>query len=226
MTRRIITLAVTILTALSALTTVDAASKIKDVDYDGKGVVEVEFYDKVSYNNPKVTVKDASGKIYSAKIIEKDNDDLDFKVANLASGKNYTFTISGVKFTKNGKYTTVSGTFKTPASKAKVKKVQPATPKVNKRTTLAIKKVEYDFKDKELEISFNNKVNYKNLKVTVQDNSGKKYKVRINEKDDDDLEVIVFGLKKGKTYKVTVSGVAKRGTTGYITVTTTLKVGK
>ena len=225
MTRRIITLVVTILTALSALTTVDAASKIKEVEYDGKGVVEVEFDGKVTYSNPKVTVKDASGKAYSATIIEKDDDDLEFKVANIASGTNYTFTISGIKFMGSSGYTSVSGTFKTPASKTTATTNKPTTTTSAKVTALTIKEVEYDLKDKELEIDFNSKVQYKNPKVTVQDSNGKTFEAKIYSKDDDDLEAIVFGLQKGKTYKVTVSGVAKRGTTGYTTVTATLKVG-
>ena len=37
------------------------APKVKDVEYEGKGVVQVEFRHDVRYRNVNVTVKDAEG---------------------------------------------------------------------------------------------------------------------------------------------------------------------
>ena len=221
MKRKLFVALVSVFTLFTTLLNVNAAASIKEVDYDGKGEVEVEFAENVTYNNPKVTVKDASGKTYSATIIEKDNDSLEFKVNNLSSGTNYSFTISGVKFRSGNSFTSVSGSFKTPVKKQN----NPTTPKPTTNTLLKVKEVEYDFKDKELEIEFNTKVQYKNPKVLVKDNSGKTFEAKIYNKGDDDLEAIVFGLEKGKTYSATITGVAKRGTATYTTITTNFRVG-
>lgn len=142
--------------------------------------MEVEFRKDVQYKSAKVTVKDSSGKTYTARITEKDEDDLTFKVSNIAAGKTYTYTISGVRAGRSGSYGKVTGTFKTPA----VKKP-------------AITELDFDRGDRELDIEFNGRVQYKNLKVTVTDAKGKSYTVKVLEKDSEGLEVRVSGLKKG-----------------------------
>ena len=176
-----------------------AAPAIKKVEYEGNGKVEVDFTKKnVQYKSAKVTVKDDSGKSYTAKISEKDKDDLTFKVSSIAPGKTYTFKISGVRAGKSGSYESVSGSFKVPAAKE-----------------LAIKDVDCDVKDKEVEVEFNTKVQYKNLKVTVKDSSGKSYSTTVREKESDGLELRVKNLSKGKTYTIKVSGVRVKGSGSY-----------
>ena len=49
-----------------------------------------------------------------------------------------------------------------------------------------VRKAEYEGKGR-VEVDFNSKVRYKNVKVTVKDNKGAGYSTKINEKDDDDL---------------------------------------
>ncbi len=186
--------AVIVSLAASALA---ATPVIKKTEYEGNGYVEVDFKKNVQYRNLKVTVKDASGKSCTAKVIEKDKDDLTFYVKGVEAGAKYAYTISGVRAGKSGAFTSVSGSFKVPAAK------------------LAIKKVKYDRRDKELEIKFKTNVEYKNLKVTVKDASGKSYKVSKTEKDRDEVEVRVKGLTKGEKYTVTVSGVRAEGASGY-----------
>ena len=168
---------------------------VKKVKYEGGKKVEVSFKGRVSYSKPKVTVKSSNGKTLSAKITDKDKDDIEFSVSGLEAGGKYSFTISGVRAGTSGSYGKVTGSFTVPAKAAK----------------LSIKKVKYDSKDKELDIDFNGEVKYKSVKVVVKDSSGKKYTTRITDKGNDDLEVKVSGLKKGKSYKVTVSGVALKG---------------
>ena len=169
-----------------------SAPTVKKVTYEGGKKVEVDFSGRVSYKSPKVTVADNSGNKLSAKIVDRDTDDIKFTVSGLKAGGTYTFTISGVRAGSSGTYDTVKGSFSVPSE-------------------VAIRKVKYDKKDRELDISFNGKVKYKKVKITVKDAAGKKYTAKITDKDNDDLEAKVKGLKKGKTYTVIISGVALKG---------------
>jgi len=175
-----------------------AAASIKKTEYEGSGIVDVDFKKNVQYKNAKVTVKDSDGKSYTVKIREKDNDDLKFKVSNIAAGKTYSYTISGVRSGKSGSYGKVSGSFKVPQAAAK---------------TLSIKELDYDRDDRDLEIEFNTKVTYKSVKVKVTDGNGKSYTVKLREKDNDSIDARVTGLKKGTKYTVKVSGV-RAGSSG------------
>lgn len=89
-----------------------AAPRVEDVDYEGKGVVEVEFIGKVKYKNVKVTLKDNKGKKYSAKVLKRDRDDIKFRINKYKTGRTYTATISGVKKWSARKYTKVNAKVK------------------------------------------------------------------------------------------------------------------
>ncbi len=181
---------------------------IKAIKYKNNGNVEVDFKSKVVYKNSKVTVKDSGGKSYSVKATDRDDDDIEFRVNSIVAGKTYTFTISGIKSKWASSYTSISGKFSTPKAKT-----------VNASVT--IKKVEYDADDKELSVDFAQKVKYKNVKATVKDSTGKVYSSWITEKDNDDLEIRVSGLKYGKTYTVYISGVSNINANSYVTVSKT-----
>lgn len=73
------------------------APGVEDVEYKGKGVVEVDFYGDVKYKRAKITVKDNKGKKYKARILKRDDDDIKFKIKKYKTGRNYKITISGVK---------------------------------------------------------------------------------------------------------------------------------
>lgn len=75
-----------------------------------------------------------------------------------------------------------------------------------------------------VEVDFRGKVQYNKMKVTVKDTSGKKYTVKSIRKDNDEVDFTISNFKKGKTYKITVQGIRKRGTKAYGKVTGTLKV--
>lgn len=196
--KKLITL-VLVLTCLvsAAIPAMAATAAIKKTEYEGSGYVEVDFKKDVQYKSVKVTVKDSDGKSYTAKISEKDEDDLTFKVSNIKAGKTYNYTISGVRAGGSGSYGKVSGSFKVPAAKK-----------------LSIKELEYDRGDKEMEIEFSGKVEYSSAKVTVKDSSGKSYTAKIIEKENDGMEVRVSGLKKGSKYTVKVSGVRLKSAGG------------
>lgn len=191
----------TVLLALCAVPAMAEAPKVKKAEYEGNGVVEVSFNaSKVTYKKPAVVVKDAAGSRLTAKIIEKDDDELSFKVTGLKAGNSYTYAISGVRKGNSGAFGKVTGSFKTPSDKP------------------VIKKVKYDKADKELEIDFATKVQFKNLKVSVVDETGKALTVKKVKKGSDDLEVKVVGIEKGARYTVTVSGVRVKGVGKYTTV--------
>ena len=203
MKKRVLAIVMTLLCAVSLIRIpVEAkAQQIKKTEYEGNGKVEVEFFGYVQYKNAKVTVKAPDGTKLTAKITDKDHDDLDFKVKGLKAGTKYTYTISGIRFGKSGKYGSVSGTFKTP------------------KTELFIEKVKYDKRDKELEIEFFTRVQFKNVKVTLIDENGKSTSLKVTDKDKEELEVRASDLKKGKTYTVKVSGVRLYKKGSYTTVT-------
>jgi len=208
MKKKIFALIVAAIIAVSTIVPAFAATPvIKKTEYEGSGIVEVDFKKNVQYKNAKVTVKDSAGKSYTASIKSKDSDDLKFYVKSIKAGKTYTYKISGVRSGGSGNYVSVSGTFKTPAAVTK----------------LAVKSAKYDKSDKELEIDFNTKVQYKNLKVTVKDSAGKSYSVKIREKDNDELTVYIKGLAAGKTYTYKISGIRKSGSGSYGSLSGTFK---
>ena len=196
-------LAVLLLT-MSAVPALAAAPKVKKVECSGSGMVEVEFTtENVRYKNTRVVVKNSAGKKLSVKIVEKDNDDILFKVSGLKAGGKYTYTISGVRAGNSGAYGKVKGSFKAPSNKPKIKKVT------------------FDAVHDNLEIDFATAVQYRNLKVTVKDAAGNKLTVWNIEKDTDELDMDIDGMVKGRKYTVTVSGVRVKGVGKYTKVSKT-----
>ena len=111
-------------------------------------------------------------------------------VANIAEGMDYSFSVNGVRSGYSGEYGSVTDSFYVPGA-----------------GELVIREVDYDADDRELEVEFNGRVSYGELKVEVTDESGASYEVRLREKDGDSVEVYVEGLNRGGEYTVTVSGV-------------------
>ena len=209
MKKKLLALVVSVMTIMATTVPALAATPtIQKTEYEGSGYVEVDFTRNVQYKSAKVTVKDSSGKKYTATIKKKDNDDLLFYVKNIKAGKKYTYTISGVRTGRSGSYKKVSGKFTVPA-----------------KNKVTIKSLDYDREDRELEIDFASKVLYKSAKVTVKDSAGKSYTVKILKKKKDSIEVRVSGLKRKKSYTVKVSGV-RTNTSGssYTSVSKTFTV--
>ncbi len=200
-TRKVVMLMmVAVIFVMSALPAF-AAPQVKKAKVEQKGVVEVDFRTKVQYRNLKITVKDDQGKAYSTRILERDDDELEFRINNYKEGRTYTYTVSGIKKRGETSYSSVSGKVTIPA----------------KSNALKVKKVKYDREDREAEFELSGKVKWRNAKVTISDGS-RNYSVRITDYDNDEIEVYVKGLTRGKTYNYTISGLAKAGTNNFVTL--------
>ena len=184
-----------------ALAAKSKAPKIKKAEYEGSGKVDVDFKYDVEYGKTKITVKDADGKTYKAVITEKDEDDLEFTVKKIVPGKKYTFSIAKVRRAGTKKYYTVKGNFSVPAAKS-----------------VRVKKIEFDEEDDEVSFEFSEDVSWKNpvVKITAE---GKSHVVKIVEKDEEEIEVRVKGIKKGTVYRYKITGTAPYGTKKYKTIT-------
>ena len=208
MMKKIVALMLSLAAVIATVSPVTAASAlIKHTEYEGRGQVEIDFICDVEYKNVKIQVTDPSGNELTVSGIKKDEDEIEFHAAGLKPSTKYSYKISGVREAGTTKYKTVKGTFKTPA------------------TELYIKKVKYDRGDKELEVDFFTRVQYKNLKVTLKDSDGTAVACKVSEKGRDDLELKVpGGLRRGGTYTLTVKGVRVYKTGKYATVAKTFKV--
>lgn len=186
-----------ILIAMQAPSALAANAVIRKVEYEGRGRVEVEFKRNVQYENLGLVVKDADKKAVEATIVGFDEDDIEFIVEKVKPNTRYTFTISGVRAGKSGKYGRVKGSFKTPDESKPV-----------------IENVDFDAEDDELEIEFMGRVEYRNAKAAVKDARGNSLFTEINKKRSDEMELRVAGIVLGEKYTVTVSGVRVKGSTG------------
>lgn len=71
---------------------------IRKVDPDyGDREIEIEFFGKVEYENPTVTITTDAGTACEARITEQENDSLEVAVSDLTRGNTYTVTVSGVR---------------------------------------------------------------------------------------------------------------------------------
>ena len=175
--------------------------EIQKTVYEGFGIVEVEFFRGVQYQNPEVKVQDEQGNTYQAIIWETDDDDITFSVENLSEGRIYSFTIDGVRSGFSGDYGAVKGEFA-----------------VSSQGEAAIKEIDYDGDDRELEIEFHGRVEFDNPTVEIMDNEGNSYETRIREKDRNSIELRVSGLERGRQYRAVVSGVKAEGGDAFVSV--------
>lgn len=188
--KRIFTFVIAAAVLLTAAAALADTPVIKKTEYEGKGFVEVDFRGKVNYNNPAISVTDENGKAYTAEIYELDDDDISFRILNIAEGMNYSVTVNGVRAGVNGAFESVSTDFRVPAV-----------------GELIIADVDFDADDAELEIDFNGRVSYHNPELRVTDAAGTVYAANIVELDDDSIEARVDGLVRGETYSLELSGV-------------------
>lgn len=85
-------------------------ASIQKTTYEGSGKVEVDFrYDVDFRHNVKVTVKDNTGATYATKILDWDDDELEFRILNYKAGRTYTYTIVGVRPDGTTAYNRISG---------------------------------------------------------------------------------------------------------------------
>lgn len=84
-------------------------------------------------------------------------------------------------------------------------------------TQVRIEEVDYEGNGR-VEVEFEGKVKYKNLKLTVKDDRGASYKTSIRKRDNDELDFVIAKVKKGRKYTFTISGVKPRSGGSYGTV--------
>jgi len=185
---------------------VAAAQKVWHADYEGKGKVGIDFDKKVRFNNPKVIVKDTEGNTYKVKITDQETKELEFKILGYAADRKYTYQVSGVRLKGESEFRTIKGQITIPKEDGKAR----------------VKKVEYDRLDKEVSFKFDEKVKWKSPKVVITDGKTS-YVRRITETDRDEIEVKVRNLKKGVTYRYTISGVKGKGNKNYTTISGSFK---
>lgn len=174
-----------------------AFGAVKRSEYEGNGVVEVDFARNVRYGDVQLNVTDASGAAVTAQLLMKDEDDLKFRIENFVPGENYAFSVSGVSAAKGGEALEVTGSIRIPLE-----------------NEVSIRKVEYD-RDGEIDIEFNRRVDYREAKVTVSSVLGGSFEVTVTELDRDGIEGFVKGLEYGGIYTIQVSGVSAAGAESY-----------
>lgn len=88
-------------------------AKIDYVDYES-GSLNIVFKEKVKWKNPTVSVVDADGQSYSARITDTGGTSCEIHVKGLPANMECTFTLAGVAVRDGGSFGTVKGYFDTP----------------------------------------------------------------------------------------------------------------
>jgi len=168
-------------------------SNIKRTEYEGNGVVEVDFIVDVRYQDLRLAVSDSAGNAVVAEIINVDDDDIKFRIENPVPGETYDFSFSGIRTRRMKEEINASGSVRIPLE-----------------GEVTVRRVEYD-NDGEIEIEFNGNVAYTDVRAVITGALGQQFEVTVTEKDRDSIEGFVKGLEYGGIYTLTVSGVGANG---------------
>lgn len=131
-----------LLIGVGVIPTFAAAPMKKNVKYLGNGKVEVDFRQDVNYKKTKVSVKDASGKVYKVSICSRDDDELIFRIKKYKAGRTYKFIITGIRAENTFQYGKVTGKVKIPKSDSNAKNIT-----AREARDIAIKDAGIDFSD-------------------------------------------------------------------------------
>ena len=172
---------------------VSATPKVKSIEYEGNGKVEIDFKTKVQYKKTKVKAVDEDGNKIPARILDMDRDDLVIRLEKYPQGKRIVITVSGVKKKTEKRYSSIRGNIWIPTC----------------TVGNILKNVDYDHKDRKVEFEFLKKVKWKNPKVTIK-HGKKQYAVKIKDTESRELEVKAK-LAKGVIYQYTISGILING---------------
>ncbi len=184
-----------------------ADARIESVDYEGNGRIEVEFKTPVRYYRTfRVAAHNTAGKQMGTEIIKKGEDELLFRIIGAQPGQTYIFVVNGIRKQGESVKTRITRRITIPKSAGSVK----------------IKRVSYEPEDSNLELGFSDEVEWKNAKITVKSGSTN-YVSSITGKSSKGVKIRVKKLTMGTTYTVTISGIRKKGTSKYGTVTGTVK---
>ncbi|MBO5197001.1 MAG: hypothetical protein J6B85_00555 [Lachnospiraceae bacterium] len=95
---------------------------------------------------------------------------------------------------------------------------------------IKIKEVSIDLEDNDdsnVDIDFTYDIKWqKTASVTVTDETGRTYSAEFAERDEDDCEIYVDGLDYGHTYTFTISGVRRKNTSSYGSVSFSVEIPK
>ena len=147
---------------------------------------------------------DPAGKQFTAPVVDKDRNELEFKIKGAQQGKTYSFKISGIRKVGEKKYRCVKGIIRIPTSKGNV----------------PVKEIEYFKSNKNVEFDFTVPVQWKKAKVTITDGKNQ-YVVKITKRNKKEIKVRVKGLKAGAVYSYTISGIRRYGKGKYGTISGT-----
>lgn len=201
-----------------------------DFDESEEENVKIEFNTKVRYKNPTVTIKDDTGAVYEAEILEKDWDDLELFVEGLSQNNTYTIEIQGIKKRNAEKF----GTLKIEAQTQKQIKEQKfyendfTATSSGMEKSISIEEIEVEWNQNGksfISIDFMTKVAYEKPTITIKQVNKTSDTVVIEEKDQDDLELITSALKAGETYTIIIDGIKPKQTkqAGTLTIEMTIK---
>lgn len=85
---------------------------VQRIEYDrGDRELEIEFVQKVDFENLQVEVTDLTGTVYETRIIETDNDSIDLRVDGLTVGETYLAKIAGVSLRDQGVFQSIAAEF-------------------------------------------------------------------------------------------------------------------
>ena len=188
-------------------------SSVKQDD-DNKNIIDIHFTTKVMWdNNASITsLTDAGGNSYNAKIIDKDDDDLEIYVEGIKDGTNYTADIQGIKAYDDSSYTNLKVNFET-------KKQQ--NTKTNK-SNLEVKDVDFDREDKEVSFDFDKFIELKSdAYIIIKDSNGNTYSSKNSRIicDEDDIELFLDkNLKQGQKYTYEINGIKENVGNSYETI--------
>ncbi|WP_290773521.1 hypothetical protein [Anaerofustis sp.] len=197
-------------TQTSEITSVQVASVRQDDE--SKNKIDVNFKKKVIWdNNISITVTDANGNSYNARITDKDDDDMEFYVDNIKDGQSYTVTIQGIKAYNENAFSSLKINFETKKQEKSVK------------SNLKVKDVDFDREDREVSFDFDKLIKAKsNAYIVIKDSNGNTYSDKNSYLicDEDDIELFLDkNLTQGKKYTYSIYGVTQSGSNSYKTIT-------
>ena len=194
-------------TAKTTKTVKPVRAKVEKVTCTASGKVNISFKGGVTYTEGlSVAIKDADGKTYDCKISKKNKALLVVSTKGLVKGEKYTLHVEGVKAKGAQEAAAFAKTFVAKGMKTECK-VAKAEKSGKNYIILKLKGSAY----------------YKDASVVVKDADGKELSAKIVKKAKGNIKVKAEGMKKGKAYTVTVTGVKMKKEANYASITKTFK---
>lgn len=184
------------------------SQKVGKVTCTSAGKVNISFKGKVTYTNElKAVIKDAEGREIPCKISKKNKSLLTVTVAGLVKDQTYAITIEGILGKDSTEAATITKNFVAKGMKTQTK-VGKATVENKKFVVLKMQAATY----------------YKDATVVVKDADGNTCDAKIVKKAKGNIKIQIAGMKKGKSYTVTVNGVRTQKEKNYGSITRTVTV--